>query len=33
VLARLLEGKLEDADTKTMEKTALDISRKYEEKK
>jgi F-type H+-transporting ATPase subunit alpha len=33
LLARLLEGKLEDADTKTMEKTALDISRKYEEKK
>jgi F-type H+-transporting ATPase subunit alpha len=33
VLARLREGKLDDADTKTMEKLAQDISKKYEEKK
>jgi F-type H+/Na+-transporting ATPase subunit alpha len=33
LLARLGEGKLEDADAKTMEETALEISKKYEEKK
>ena len=33
LLGRLAAGKLEDEDTKTMEKVALDISKKYEEKK
>lgn len=33
VLQHLLEGKLPDEDVATMEKVALDISKKYEEKK
>ncbi len=33
LLDRLRGGKLEDEDIKTMEKTALDMTRKYEEKK
>ncbi len=33
LMGRLREGKLEDADTKTMEKAALDLSKKYEDKK
>jgi F-type H+-transporting ATPase subunit alpha len=33
ILTRLREGKLEDADAKTMEQVALELSKKYEEKK
>jgi F-type H+/Na+-transporting ATPase subunit alpha len=33
ILGRLREGKLEDADTKKMEQVALELGKKYEEKK